>query len=118
MSDKPLTRSHIAGVRKIDTLPTSDSKSARIFRQGYEFLERIEKNPGFEVGLNFVSFQNSPSRLLNLLSSPLWREKYLFNYKQKRLPGLNGFIEARDAGFFMVPAIKSGESFPGSTLFS
>jgi Dyp-type peroxidase family len=115
--DGAMVRSHIAAVRRIETLSPSDSRSSRIFRQGYEFLDRVDKHPGFEVGLNFVSFQKTPVRLLNLLSSPLWREKYIFNYKHARVPGLNNFIEARDAGFFMVPAIKPGEPFPGSSLF-
>ncbi|HET7643994.1 MAG TPA: hypothetical protein VFK40_10840, partial [Nitrososphaeraceae archaeon] len=60
ISDKSLSISHIYRVHKPNIHPPSDFRSLKIFRQGFEFLESIDKYPGFQAGLNFVSFQNNP----------------------------------------------------------
>ena len=52
-------------------VPASDVTSFRIFRQGYPYLEPHSTEP-FRVGLNFVSFQNSPERLIGMLTSDGW----------------------------------------------
>ena len=65
---KPLSKSHIAQMRPEMGFPASDKRSSRIFRQGFEFLEQMGEYPKFHVGLNFVSFQNTPERLFNTLT--------------------------------------------------
>ena len=52
--------------------PSSAPQSFRIFRQGYPFLERSQASPFFRTGLNFVSFQNNPRRLLGILTTDSW----------------------------------------------
>jgi hypothetical protein len=39
---------------------TGHTDSLRIFRQGYEFVEQINEQPGFRWGLNVVNFQSTP----------------------------------------------------------
>jgi deferrochelatase/peroxidase EfeB len=92
--------------------------SLRIFRQGYEFLEPITEAPGFRAGLNFVSFQDTPERLLRILTQPAWLGKTNFGGDPDHpLPGMDRFLTVRAAGIFLVPPAAAGESFPGSSLF-
>ena len=55
--------------KMIDASSQLDSKGelSRIFRQGYDYLDPINEFPYFNAGLNFVSYQNNPQKVLNLL---------------------------------------------------
>ncbi len=98
--------------------PSSDPSSLRIFRQGYEFLERIEAAPGFRVGLNFVSFQDTPERLIRMLRQPGWLGQTNFGGDPDQpLPGTDRLLTVRAAGVFLVPPLVDGEPFPGSGIF-
>jgi hypothetical protein len=55
-----LRRSHIIRSNRNRAEDTGSRISSRVFRQGYELLEQINKEPGFRGGLNFVSFQDTP----------------------------------------------------------
>jgi deferrochelatase/peroxidase EfeB len=123
-SDEPLKFSHIAEARKITTSTLQQKEQYRIFRQGYEFLEKIEPYPGIRTGLNFISFQDSPIRLLNTLVNikpeSVKELKTAWNQGKKAvIPRykFNSFFRVGAAGLFFVPPQNSDEPFPGSTIF-
>lgn len=113
--DKTLKYSHIGRTRPIDQVPIWDKKSLRIYRQGFEYLSSSTEHPGLDVGLNFVSFQNTPERLYRALT-------YQHTGFQKNLmstspPNLDRFMSVLAAGVFFVPPKIQGEPFPGSGIF-
>jgi len=92
--------------------------SLRIFRQGYEFLEPIEKEPGFRVGLNFVSFQDTPERLYRMLTNPNWLGNTNFGgNSDTSLPGMDKLLSVMAGGIYLVPPISRSEGYPGSSIF-
>lgn len=94
--------------------PVNDPTSRRIFRQGYEFLEWAEGGPGFRVGLNFVSFQDSPERLLGMLTAGGWLGATNFGGDEERLPELANLLSVYAAAIYFVPPTSEGEAFPGA----
>jgi deferrochelatase/peroxidase EfeB len=123
-SDELLKFSHIAEARKITTGSLRQKEQYRIFRQGYEFLEKIESYPGIRAGLNFISFQDNPIRLLNtIVNINTERAKDLktgWNGRKKDdLPKykFNSFFRVGAAGIFFVPPQNSEEQFPGASIF-
>ena len=98
--------------------PPELSNSLRIFRQGYEFLEAVESTPGFRAGLNFVSFQDTPERLLRMLTAPGWLGDVNFGGDvQHPLPGMQELLSIRAGGVFLVPPREQAEPFPGASIF-
>jgi deferrochelatase/peroxidase EfeB len=92
--------------------------SLRIFRQGYEFLEPIEKEPGFRVGLNFISFQDTPERLYRILTNPNWLGNTNFGgNSDTSLPGMDKLLSVMAGGIYLVPPISRSEEYPGSSIF-
>ena len=87
-------------------VPASDVTSFRIFRQGYPYLEPHSTEP-FRVGLNFVSFQNSPQRLIGMLAYRRMARRDEFRWPWRRcrrgLPIVDG-VRRRDV---FRPAIRS-----------
>ena len=61
-------RSHIIRANLKRAKNTGHTDSLRIFRQGYEFVEQINEQPGFRWGLNVVSFQSTHERLYKILT--------------------------------------------------
>lgn len=113
--DKILQYSHIGRTRPIDKVPIWDKKSLRIYRQGFEYLSSSTEHSGLNIGLNFVSFQNTPERLYRSLT-------YQHTGFQKNLastppPNLDRFMSVLVAGVFFVPPKIQGEPFPGSGIF-
>lgn len=105
--------------------PSSDFGSRRIFRQGYEFLEWADTRspggsqgtgapPGFRAGLNFVSFQDTPSRLLKMLTAGGWLGGANFGGDEDARPELASLLSVYGAGIYFVPAVVDGEPFPGA----
>ena len=93
--------------------PSSDSGTRRIFRQGYEFLEWASDAPGFRAGLNFVSFQDTPARVLRMLTAEGWLGGVNFGGDEQRLPELARLLSVYAAGVYVVPPVVEGERFPG-----
>ena len=113
--DKMLQYSHIGRTRPIDKIPIWDKKSLRIYRQGFEYLSSSTEHPGLEVGLNFVSFQNTPERVYRALTyQHMGFEKSLAPTPP---PNLDRFMSVLAAGIFFVPPRIQGEPFPGSRIF-
>ena len=115
---KSLSKSHIHRVRKLNDNTNTNFSSLRIFRQGFEFLKPFEKYPGFQAGLNFISFQNKPQTIMKMLTLPHWLGRSVETNYYGKISGLEAFISARTAGIFIVPPFSESESFPGSIMFS
>lgn len=115
IENKILQYSHIGITNPNNRVPIWDKKSLRIFRQGFEFLVPSTDYPGFIVGLNFVSFQNSPERLFRALTyRPPIADKFL---KQETFTDLNRYMSVQAAGIFFVPPVLKYEPFPGAKIF-
>ncbi len=121
-----LKRSHVMRSNRDRQEAPSSEDSLRIFRQGYEFLEQINEQPGFRWGLNFVSFQDTPRRLFRILTTQNWLGNTNFGGPSKPphppgtgppLPGMDRLLSVRAAGIYLVPPVSSIEKFPGSSLF-
>lgn len=98
--------------------PITDPSSLRIFRQGYEFLEPIDSAPGFRAGLNFVSFHDTPQRLLRMLTQDTWLGRTNFGGEvDPTIPNTNSLLSIRAGGIFLVPPVIDNEQFPGSSIF-
>jgi deferrochelatase/peroxidase EfeB len=113
--NKVLQQSHIGSNRPLDKIPIWDKRSLRIYRQGFEFLQSTMDPPHFEVGLNFVSFQNTPERLHRTLSyQHIISQKTRFD---ESMPTLDQYFYVLAAGIFLAPPVKQDEPFPGADIF-
>jgi deferrochelatase/peroxidase EfeB len=116
VTDNILLYSHVGSTRKAVGIPSWKKESFRIFRQGYEFLEPADTFPGFRVGLNFISFQNTPERITGSLKD--WRRQDKYTQGVENHPrSMNEYLYVRAAGIYFVPPRKEGEEFPGSSIF-
>lgn len=111
-----LAQSHIGRTRHIDNIDSKYPDSRRIYRQGFEFFEPLYNDPekNFRLGLNFVSFQNDPSRLFFILTHPDWMGNSNFGGASNQRV-LNKLVSVISAGLFFVPPIQ--DPFPGIDLF-
>jgi deferrochelatase/peroxidase EfeB len=117
-SDAVIKRSHIQ--RANHHLEASDPGGLRIYRQGYPFLEWQESAPGFRAGLNFVSFQDTPSRVTRMLTQPGWLGGTNFggDPSDPNAPAaLTSLLAVYAAGIYFVPPVVDGEPFPGAAIF-
>ncbi|MEY2516531.1 MAG: deferrochelatase/peroxidase EfeB, partial [bacterium] len=113
-TDDPLVRASHVQRANHHQRPSSDPGSRRIFRQGYEFLEWSPAAPGFSAGLNFVSFQDTPERLLRMLTAGGWLGGTNFGGDEQRLPELARLLTVYAAGVYFVAPVVEGEAFPGA----
>ena len=117
ISDKLLQNSHIATTLPNDISNQHLKPSNQIFRQSFQFLEPATSELGLRIGLNFVSFQNSPE---NLYKSMIYKPVYKPSYERildDSLPGLHDFFTVISGGVFFIPAFERGDPFPGSSMF-
>jgi Dyp-type peroxidase family len=116
--DEAVLQSHVQRANH-HRQPTTDPDSGRIYRQGYEFLEPADISPGFRAGLNFVSFQDTPKRLFQILTTAGWLGSTNFGGDPHApLPGMNSLLQARAGGIFVVPPTIPGEIFPGESALA
>ena len=94
--------------------PVEDPNSLRVFRQGFEFLEAWDRSPGFQAGLNFVSFQDTPERLYRILTQPGWLGNANFGGADSRVT----LLKVLAAGVYFVPRGSDYSRFPGDNIFS
>ena len=93
--------------------------SLRIYRQGYDFLEPVDGPPGYRAGLNFVSFMDTPRRLLRILTQDSWLGRTNFGGDPNKQPlGMASLLTVRAGGIFLVPPVVATEAFPGASIFS
>lgn len=112
-----LRRSHVQRANLQHNQSFSDPQSLRIYRQGYEFYERTNSHPRFSVGLNFVSFQDTPARIIRLLTRNDWFGLTNFGGLENGNEGsTDSLLSLEAAGIFLVPPVVPGSSFPGSEI--
>jgi deferrochelatase/peroxidase EfeB len=112
-----LQKSHIQRVNQLKDGNLSDPASFRVFRQGYEFLEGIEGGE-LALGLNFVSFQDSPRRIMGILSMRSWMQEVNFGGDSSSLPpGAPELLRVQAAGLYLAPPVIETEQFPGQNIF-
>jgi hypothetical protein len=76
-------------------------------------------SPGFRAGLDFVSFQDTPERLLRVLTQAGWLGGTNFGGDPDNpLPGMDRLLTGRAGGVFLAPPATDDETFPGSSIFS
>jgi Dyp-type peroxidase family len=113
--DREIGMSHVHRANHHDSL-IDTPKSGRIYRQGYEFLEWQADAPGFRLGLNFVSFQDTPARLIRVLATGGWLGGVNFGGDPEAQPeGMTGLLRVYAAGIYFVPPRAS--PFPGASVF-
>ncbi|HEV7876625.1 hypothetical protein [Bradyrhizobium sp.] len=99
-----------------DRFETPDSH--RFFRQGYEFVEPPLAGSDLVLGLNFVSFQDTPTRVLFTLTMPDWLGDSNFGGSTTApQPGMASLLKAQAAGIFFCPEAPEAGEFPGSSIF-
>lgn len=103
VTDGLLRYSHAGSVRRRVDIPARNAESFRIYRQGFEFLESSDNNAGLKVGLNFVSFQNSPQRIIGTLANSFGI--------------INQYFSVESSGLFFIPPVNKMDKFPGSSIF-
>ena len=106
----PLKSSHVGRVRKNANL------RVRILRQGYNFVEETGTYPFFKTGLNFVSFQNSPKHIHDILTNPEWMGGTSMGGSKEMQKDLHGIFAAEAATVVFVPQFKREEIFQGSSI--
>ncbi len=77
-------------------------------------------SPGFKAGLNFLSFQDTPERLLRILTQDGCLGNTNFGGDPENLlPGMYRLRTVRaGGGLFLAPPVTDDEPFPGSSIFS
>ena len=123
VSDETLKFSHVGEMSRFTKDHVEQKLKYGIFRQGYEFLERIEAYPGLRAGLNFISFQDDPRRLFNTITNAnmqtnnlktSWTKESHVNPARLKI---NSYFRVAAAGIFFIPPRISDEIFPGSSIF-
>ena len=114
-SFKVLNESHIGRIRHFDKINNKLVPSRRIYRQTFEFIEsNYLYNKFIKVGLNFLSFQNDPARLLFILTDPNWLGNSSFG-GDSQVKGIDKLLHVQACGIFYIPPIE--KPFPGSSIF-
>jgi Dyp-type peroxidase family len=114
VADARLLKSHVQRANHHIGPPDRDV-SQRIFRQGYEFFEPPEPGRPMEIGLNFVSFQDSLSRIIKILTLDGWLGNTNFGGEGDSLN--KPLLHALGAGVFLCPPLVNGEAYPGQSIF-
>ena len=115
--NKILRHSHIHRVNQGRGTP-SDPDSRLVFRQGFEFFDGVSGAGIPELGLNFVSFQDTPERIIGMLKLPEWLGGVNFGGDPElQLPGMSQLLQIDAAGFFVVPPREEDGTLPGSKIF-
>lgn len=95
----------------------SDRDSLRIFRQGYEFFEASDQTTKVKVGLNFVSFQDTPERLIRMLTQETWLGNVNFGSFDDNQTPENDILKIWGAGVYLIPPTNNLNKIPGYELF-
>jgi hypothetical protein len=68
--------------------------------------------------LNFVSYQDTPDRLIFVLKTIGWLGGVNFGGgEQQQPPGMEALLAVHAAGIFLCPPAIDGEPFPGQSIF-
>lgn len=117
VAEVDLRRSHIHRANH-HRQNVGDPDSRRIYRQGNEFFDGVDAAGNPVVGLNFVSFQDDPGRVAQMLTQPGWLGDTNFGGDPAaQAPALTRLLTAQAAGFFVVPPVDASAEFPGAGIF-
>jgi hypothetical protein len=91
--------------------------SLRVFRQGHEFFEPIPASPRFRVWLNLVGSQDSPDRVLRILTQ---RARLWGQLRPAVRPGRTAgqLLTVRAGGTCLLPPRHDAAPDPGSEVFA
>ena len=119
VEESAVATSHVQRANHNKAAPPDQPNSLRVYRQGYEFFEFSPNAPGLRVGLNFVSFQDTPDRLLRMLSKNGWLGQVNFGGDPARQPpAVHSMLTVRAAGVYLAPPVVDGEPYPGASIFT
>lgn len=110
-----ISASHIHRANLMRGTP-DQGQNNRIYRQGYEFVDSPPAG-GVRVGLNFVSFQNSFARVIDILNFASWMGDANFGGGDT-----GGIVQPFElmrllaGGYFVIPPV--GAPFPAAGIFS
>lgn len=111
-----LSQSHVGRTRHMDGLRSDRTASRRIYRQSFEFLEALySSDKPVRLGINFISFQNDPSRLFFILTDPNWMGRSNFGGEPGK-SGISELLSVLAAGVFYLPPTE--KPFPGASIFA
>jgi Dyp-type peroxidase family len=116
VADPIVKASHLQRANRNRASPWAPA-GLRIYRQGYEFLERLDGD-GITLGLNFVSFQGDLGALRRVLHLPGWLGDV--NFGGPATPSLGDpanvkLLSLLAGGLYCVPPRDT--PFPGAQLF-
>ena len=114
VTDPRLLKSHVQRANH-HLGPIDRDVSQRIFRQGYEFLDPPGPGQPMRIGLNFVSFQDSLTRVLRVLTLDGWLGNTNFGGEGDSIA--KPLLRALGAGVFLCPPVVEGEVYPGQSIF-
>jgi len=114
VADLKLLKSHVQRANH-HLGPIDRDVSQRIFRQGYEFLDPPAPGRPMQLGLNFVSFQDSLSRVMRILTLEGWLGNTNFGGESDSLS--RPLLRVLGAGVFLCPPVVEGEIYPGQSMF-
>ncbi|CAN5634634.1 hypothetical protein BH23THE1_BH23THE1_13020 [soil metagenome] len=113
---KLLQNSHISKNSPLTIMMGKNSSSNQVFRQGFQFIEPNEFINKFNIGLNFICFQNSLEKIFNLLTYD--KNNTAHHSKSNEFnKSFQDFFSVKAAGSFLIPPYKKNEPFPGSNIF-
>ncbi|MFD3758074.1 Dyp-type peroxidase [Streptomyces sp. NPDC058622] len=117
VSEPVLAASHVHRVNLTGAADPGQPGSLRVFRQGYEFFETAPTAPGFRVGLNFVGFQDSPDRVLRMLTQRGWLGGINFGGRPGPDAPAGRLLSVRAGGTYLVPPVRDAAPYPGAEVF-
>lgn len=80
-------------------------------------MEGIGSNGDPVLGLNFVSFQDTPERIIGMLKLPEWLGGINFaGDPNNQLPGMGNLLRIHAAGFFIAPPKDVDGELPGRSI--
>ncbi|ETZ22826.1 Dyp-type peroxidase domain-containing protein [Pedobacter sp. V48] len=115
-SDPTILASHVQRANH-HREPISHRDSLRIFRQGYEFFEASDISPKVKIGLNFISFQDTPERLIRLLRQDTWLGNVNFGGSVADQSTVNQILKIWGAGIYFIPPNNILNKIPGYDIF-
>ncbi|SFU78026.1 Dyp-type peroxidase [Pseudoduganella namucuonensis] len=118
VTDTALRQSHVQRANLQHNQAVADPQSLRIYRQGYEFMESATGDPPFELGLNFVSFQDTPARVFRLLTRAGWLGNTNFGGAVAGGADAVELLKVSAAGVYLVPPLDDADAFPGASIFA
>ncbi|MEN1705268.1 MAG: peroxidase [Planctomycetota bacterium] len=120
VNDQVIIKSHVQRANNAHSTDWSSRSSLRVYRQGYEFFETGNDAADIRIGLNFISFQDTPERLIRILTQDQWLGGTNFGGETDEMnpiPELRTLLTVRAGANFLVPPKDPHDKLPGRVLF-